>query len=403
MVGFLAALFLPLAAQASAPGRPALADLHLLEKAGATVIAKEPGLNLGFALVSEESERKLQALAHAEGKCGGYELLLGGPPAAAAEEGRAALMALSRRLAADRDLARRSRFRSFSLAKKPALVTAMAELKQENLERTVAWLSAYPSRHSKEADPNAHVRELAKRLRELLKTYPHPFTVEEIAHSSTKQKSLRVHLEGATRPRELVVLGGHLDSLNVGWFSHAAPGADDNASGAANLIEALRVLSSLGRPARSVEFFWYAGEESGLLGSAEIAKAYKKESKDVVAVLQLDMTAFPGAGEFVLGNVSDFTSPWLQQYLVSLNETYLQAKIIPDECGYACSDHASWYRQGYPTLMPFEADTGRMNPKIHSEEDTIDAGLNFRHSLEFAKIALVFAADLGNSEARQPR
>jgi leucyl aminopeptidase len=151
-----------------------------------------------------------------------------------------------------------------------------------------------------------------------------------------------------------------------------------------------------------VEFFWYAGEESGLLGSAEIAQSYKAENKDVVAVLQLDMTLFPGAGEFVVGNVSDFTSAWLRQYLVALNDAYLQVQLIEDKCGYACSDHASWYRQGYPTLMPFESDTSRMNRKIHTDQDVISPQSSFRHSLVFAKIALAMVMDLGNSTERQP-
>lgn len=60
------------------------------------------------------------------------------------------------------------------------------------------------------------------------------------------------------------------------------------------------------------------------------------------------------------------------------------------QCGYACSDHASWYKYGFPTTMPFEAVTGNDNPIIHSSSDaTSYSGFSWSHSLEFAKASLV--------------
>ena len=258
-------------------------------------------------------------------------------------------------------------------------------------------------RDSRSNTPNVHVDDMKKRLEEMLATSKLPYEVSVIPHKSTPQNSLRVRLIGSTRPNEIVVLGGHLDSINAGWGSgKAAPGADDNASGSSNLVEILRIVSQKAQPQRTIEFFWYAGEESGLLGSAEIAKQYKAEKKDVVAVLQLDMTLYPGSGEFVVGSMTDFTSSWLRDYFKAMNEMYIHGRIIDDECGYGCSDHASWYRQGYPTLMPFESKMHYDNPNIHTAKDLINSDSNFRHSAMYSKIGLVFAMDLANSEARQP-
>jgi leucyl aminopeptidase len=375
---------------------PVLASLRMLEKTGLPVEAKDAAADLGFARLTSAQQGKLVAAMHEEGKCGGFELLPSGPGASSGKEIIARLAARVRK-----DEARP--LREVKIAKKPEIVAALGEVKEENIRSTVEWLSSYPSRSNRLPEPNAHVRDMEAKVRELLSAYPGMWSVTQIAHQRTRQNSLRVHLEGKSRAKEIVVLGGHLDSINQGWGGgQDAPGADDNASGSASLLEALRVLASRGVPERSVEFFWYAGEESGLLGSAEIAQSYKAENKDVVAVLQLDMTLFPGAGEFVVGNVSDFTSAWLRQYLVALNDAYLQVQLIEDKCGYACSDHASWYRQGYPTLMPFESDTSRMNRKIHTDQDVISPQSSFRHSLVFAKIALAMAMDLGNSAERQP-
>lgn len=67
------------------------------------------------------------------------------------------------------------------------------------------------------------------------------------------------------------------------------------------------------------------------------------------------------------------------------------------QCGYACSDHASWYKQGYPTGLVYEASygDGDDNPNVHTSGDTTSVkGFSWSHSLEFTKVALGFAYEL---------
>jgi bacterial leucyl aminopeptidase len=403
MVFVSLALALPVffALEARAEPSPVLAPLRTLERLGLPVLAADRSIGVGYSVLSENDRERLSLASHQAGKCGGYELLPS-LKANTAAEGRKLLAELGQRAARDKKI---QALASVKLEKKPEVVEALQDLKEENIRATVQWLSSYPSRYNKLPDPNRHVRDLELRVRDLLKNYSGPFSVEQISHRNTRQNTLRARLVGKSRPTEIIVLGGHLDSINQGWFggnSELAPGADDNASGSASLVEALRVIAGRGQPERTLEFFWYAGEESGLLGSAEIAQSYKAANKDVVAVLQLDMTMFPGSGELVIANIGDFTSPWLRSYLESLNDVYIGARLIPDECGYACSDHASWYRQGYPTLMPFESHSDQMNRAIHTDNDVIGPRSSFRHALAFAKIALVFGMDLGRSSLREP-
>ncbi len=386
---------------AFAKGTPVLADLAALQSLGVPLIAKDEVIGVGVARLSEEDQLRLLGANHARGKCAGFEALSEGASILDAREARKELGQLRARVDAESKAASVRR-RAILVEKNPEIVAALSELKEDNLRANVAWLSSYPNRDNRSTDPNAHIGDFTRNLSEILKEYPGQSAIDTIGHTKTRQKSVRVRLVGKSRPDEIIVLGGHLDSINQwGGSSKKAPGADDNASGSANLLETLRVLSGHGVPERTVEFFWYAGEESGLLGSAEIAKQYKKEQKNVIAVLQLDMTMFPGAGEFVIASMTDFTSQWLRDYLVAINDVYIHAKITQDRCGYGCSDHASWFRQGYPTLMPFEAGMDTMNNKIHTEGDQIDEQSNFRHSLQFSQIALVFALDLGNSAQQQ--
>lgn len=384
--------------KAQGPVWSILSDAQLLRATGIPVLSVDPMTGAAHANVNTEQRIALTRQAHKMGRCGGYEVL------GKAEIPNNRIFGL-RQMELKNQYVRRNlmSFSSRKMVAEPTIMKAVAQVDERNLRDTVTWLSSFPNRYNKGPNPNAHVVEMKARLEGMVRGAPFPIAVDLIDHTSTPQKSIRVHIEGKSRPSEIIVLGGHLDSINSAWFgAKDAPGADDNASGSSNLVEALRILIQQGQPARSVEFFWYAGEESGLLGSKEIAAAYRANRKDVVAVLQLDMTLFPGDGEFVLGSMTDFTSAWLREQLTGLNALYIKAKIVEDRCGYGCSDHASWHSQGFPALMPFESTMRRMNHDIHTARDVISSTSSFRHSATFSKIAVAFAMELGNSTSRSP-
>ncbi len=382
--------------------KPILADLNDLRALNIPVLAKDEVAEVGYAQITPLMQQRIQERAHKVGKCGGFEDLTGSPEFEA--QGFLKILEPLAQLKIKNEIYDRAPFKALVLPTNVAIVNALSEVKQDNLRNYVQWLSSFPNRYNKGRTPNVHVDEMKMRLEAMLSGTHLPYEVSLIDHRNTPQKSIRVRLIGKDRPNEIIALGGHLDSINQSWGGNSAnaPGADDNASGSANLIEALRILLDKPQASRTIEFFWYAGEESGLLGSAEIAQQYKDEKKDVIAVLQLDMTLFPGSGEFVIGSMTDFTSSWLREYLKAMNTTYIHAKVIEDKCGYGCSDHASWHRQGYPTLMPFEAGMKQSNQNIHTVKDVISPQSNFAHSANYTKIALVFAMDLANSESRQP-
>ena len=382
--------------------KPILADLGMLKAVDVPVSYADSANNLGIAYITPQMEQKISEAAHRMHKCGGFESLEGTlNPASFTNDSKNIIQSIVDHKRKNQQYSQ-MRIHRLTINPKPEIEAALADLKIENLQAWVQWLSNFPSRYNKLSDPNKHIAPLVERLNQMIAAGKVPAQVDVIDHNNTKQKSIRVTIPGSNRAQEVVVLGGHLDSI-AGWSgSDKAPGADDNASGSANLLETLRVVLNQPRPARTLEFYWYAGEESGLLGSAEIAKAAKAAKKNVVAVLQLDMTLFPGEGAFNIGSMTDFTSAWLRDYLVAVNDTYLKIKILEGECGYGCSDHASWFRNGYPTLMPFEARLNTMNSSIHTPNDVLSNRLNFKHSLMFSKIALVMAMDLANSTITQP-
>ncbi|ELR19067.1 peptidase, M20/M25/M40 superfamily protein [Acanthamoeba castellanii str. Neff] len=208
------------------------------------------------------------------------------------------------------------------------------------------------------------------------------------------QPSVIARIEGTgENADELVIIGGHEDS--VGYSSTGrAPGADDDASGSSSVLEVFRVLAKNGfRGSRSIEFHAYAAEEVGLRGSQAIASTYQKEGKVVAGMMQLDMVGYVAKGNPVYAIVTDYVSAPLTQFVRDLAKEYSSLPVVDTRCGYACSDHASWTKAGYPSTFPFETAFNQDNPSIHSPADTLDK-ISPEHAREFAKVALAFAVEL---------
>jgi leucyl aminopeptidase len=184
-----------------------------------------------------------------------------------------------------------------------------------------------------------------------------------------------------------------MDSINQSGGS--APGADDNASGVAVLDEVARAALSLGyRPDRTVIFYAYAAEEVGLVGSAEIAQAAEDEQLNVIGVLQLDMTNFNPNPNPYLAIITDYTDASLNQFARQLIDEYVGMPWKDTECGYACSDHASWQRRGFPVHYVHEATTDESNEDIHTSRDTLAlSDGSAQHSLHFARYTAAFMAE----------
>lgn len=221
----------------------------------------------------------------------------------------------------------------------------------------------------------------------------------ELFDQGYPQKSVILTIPGSTHPDEVVVLGGHLDSIGLGGKTANAPGADDDASGIATLTEIARVLLAKDfRPTRTIKIMAYGAEEVGLRGSQAIVRDYKKRKVNVIGALQLDMTNYQGSDRDIWV-IDDFTSKAQNQFLVQLIETYTGATWGSDVCGYACSDHASWTRAGVPASMPFESRSRDRNNKIHSPKDTLElSNNNAEHAVKFARLGAAYAIELAKGD-----
>ncbi|MFA5583040.1 MAG: M20/M25/M40 family metallo-hydrolase, partial [Bacteriovoracaceae bacterium] len=214
------------------------------------------------------------------------------------------------------------------------------------------------------------------------------------------QPSIIITIPGSQEPDDIIIVGGHADSIAGFWggANAKAPGADDNASGIATMTETFRVLMNNNfKPKKTVMFMAYAAEEVGLVGSKEIAQKFKKENKNVLGVMQLDMTLYKGTKDKDIVMMSDYTNSAQNEFLGKLIDEYVKVPWGYSRCGYACSDHASWSNAGFPASMPHEATMSEANKKIHTAHDTLQtAGGDATHALKFAKLALSYIVETAN-------
>jgi hypothetical protein len=164
-----------------------------------------------------------------------------------------------------------------------------------------------------------------------------------------------------TRP---IVVCAHFDHLGTDRSGVMYPGADDNASGVAVMLEMARSIVSLGTiPPVSIWFVAFSGEEEGLLGSTAFVKAAPELAQSLSAVLNLDMMRST-SGLGVAVGPSDQT---IMAAVSGAIQEGASLAIIPWTGG---SDHETFSRLGVPNCM--FAGHGREAPWYHAPTDTAE-------------------------------
>jgi bacterial leucyl aminopeptidase len=281
----------------------------------------------------------------------------------------------------------------------------LPQVQEANIRGTISHLStAYPSRYY----ASTYGRSAAQWIRDtwLALGNGRSDVSAELFTGCTNcstQPSVILTVQGAELPNEIVVVGAHLDSISNSGTGDAmsAPGADDDASGIATVTEVIRIALANGwKPKRTVKFMGYAAEEVGLRGSNAIAQSFRAQGKNVVGVLQLDMTNYRGGEAVDMRVITDFGNAALSAHMAAMFDAYL-APLGHTRgtytCGYGCSDHASWTSAGFPSAMMFEAS---LFPNIHKTSDTLSAlGNNALSSVAFGKLGLAFVGEMAKTSA----
>lgn len=166
---------------------------------------------------------------------------------------------------------------------------------------------------------------------------------------------------GAERPDELVVVGAHLDSNDLG------PGALDNGAGSAAVLETARSVKALGlKPRRTLRFVLFTGEEEGMVGSIAYVEQHRAEMDKTVAALVMDIGAGRPEGWFSMGRTD------LDAEIRELSAPLAQfGDFAIEHAAFAATDNAPFMAEGVPNLILLQDETPYF-PVHHTIADTPD-------------------------------
>jgi hypothetical protein len=237
----------------------------------------------------------------------------------------------------------------------------------------------------------AHLAAAAHYLEDQLVGYGHAVTREGFRTGELVVRNLVVERRGSTQAAEIVVVGAHYDSVM------GSPGANDNATGTAALLEIARTLVHQ-QPARTVRCVFFVNEEppfylTGEMGSLVHARGVRQRGENLVAMLSIETVGYytdakgsqrypfpfalfyPSTGDFI-GFVGNLASRRMVRRVVA---AFRRHAAFPSEGvaapgwipGIGWSDHWSFWQQGYPAVMVTDTALFRYGP-YHTSEDTPD-------------------------------
>lgn len=228
-----------------------------------------------------------------------------------------------------------------------------------------------------ERSVGAAVDRLAFTIRDSLKVYSNDstFTAENIV----------ARLQGTGMAEGVVLVTAHYDAIGIrsadigwidNWESLEAPGADDNGTGVAALMETARVLPHHSLPF-DVLFVLFSAEELGKIGSEDFVERYEGlYGEKILAVLNVDMIGY-AAEESAGGDIiSNYRSGWIAELL-----TMAAAAVDPDlrlgtiKPGPSNYDHGPFWLRGLPAVSiaePLESFGFIVYPYYHTVNDLIE-------------------------------
>lgn len=266
------------------------------------------------------------------------------------------------------------------------LKSLVSRLSRPSVETTLKYLVSFPTRHSN----STHYLAAAKWARAQLDAMGYSTRLQSITVNGGKSRNVIAEKAGqSSGARGLVVVTAHLDSINRVGDAEPAPGADDNASSAAGLLEIARALKDHAG-AQDLRFVLFGGEEQGLHGSRQhVAALPASERARIRAVVNMDMIATLNTtqptvlleGAPVSQAVIDGLAAAAASHTNLIVQTSLQA---------ADSDHVSFIRAGIPAVLTIEG-ADRTNENVHTENDTL-LHINYDLMLDILRMNVAFIA-----------
>jgi hypothetical protein len=216
----------------------------------------------------------------------------------------------------------------------------------------------------------------------------------DFQYSGTNMRDVIGELSGSTFPESVIVVCGHLDCTSE-TPDILAPGAEDNGSGSAVVLEAARALSPF-QTDLTVRFIAFTGEEQGLIGSENYAAYIQRRGEIIAAVINVDMVGYSGPYAYDMHIFSDSHSHILGALGAGVLATYASLDTLPHYDTYPQygSDHYPFAIRGYPAIFFIDAwDDFDWYPYYHTTADT-SGNLDFTQQASIGQAVAALTAIL---------
>jgi hypothetical protein len=266
--------------------------------------------------------------------------------------------------------------------------TIVGEISRANLRSYVQSLQSFQTRYASTINCELAGQFILNHFLSLgLEAWFQPF----VFGSGISTRNIIAELRGRTDPEEIVIICAHYDSTSS-ERTVLAPGADDDASGVAAVMEAARILAKYPLDF-TVRFIAFSAEEWGLYGSHYYSDGARASSERIVGVVNLDMIAYADSMPEDLDIVVNPASWWMAERTGWAADAYtgltVRKSVNPS---FVYSDHSPFWDRGYSAFCGIE-DEDVNNPYYHTPGDTVDT-LNFDFFEEAARTALAALSDL---------
>jgi len=204
-------------------------------------------------------------------------------------------------------------------------------------------------------------------------------------------------MRGTRFPNQYVIVGAHLDCRNrdLADSTGRAPGANDDGSGSAAILQIAKAIFDTQASFEStVSLHLYCGEEQGLVGSRALSREAAAGNMNIIGMFQADMIAYQAYPEPQCAFVNRYTNTQLTNYAKQMASLYVP-EIRQVDTSACCSDHQSYYEQGYPSVGLVEGGGYTVDVEYHAVGDVVDRdrySLNQMRSI--TRVLAASAADL---------
>jgi hypothetical protein len=236
-------------------------------------------------------------------------------------------------------------------------------------------------------------RDHAERLVRLMARGPVSvrMTIDNEIGRTASAHNVVAEIRGTDKADEIVVIGAHLDSWDLGT------GALDNGVNAATVIDLARQIQALGmQPRRTIRFVDFTGEENGMIGSRAYAEAHRAEMARTAAMITMDIGSGRTTGFFLNGR--EELRPMVENALAPILEPKSQQNAVDALDG---TDNFDFILFGVPNLVANQ-DPVPYLPDYHAESDTFDK-VDVAAAKENEAIDAALLWSLANSDARLPQ